>query len=65
MKTTNLKFDICPELHAMSDMGFANSATTENRIYSRSHTNNAECYAKECHRRGRCLSARQFVEQSK
>jgi hypothetical protein len=44
------RFQICSHLHAMSDFGFAhdNEPTGPSGLYSRPHTNNAECYAEEC-----------------
>lgn len=52
------RWDICPELHAMSDFGFARDGSSG---YGRSTTNNAECYllqrGERCKRRGRCLIA--------
>lgn len=59
METDNLRFDICPYLHAMSDMGFASpERKAQGYTYSRHHTHDAECYAEKCNRRGRCLMAR-------
>lgn len=59
MKQYIERFDICPGLHAMSDVGFAHSGKTiDGETYSRPRTNNAECYAKKCSRRGRCLIAK-------
>lgn len=57
-----MKWDICSHLHAMTDFGFASGeAEAQGRTYSRSHTNNAECYAeqdgKPCNRRGQCITA--------
>ncbi len=54
-------WDICNHLHAMSDMGFSDKP---GQTYSRPHTNNAECYAfgdrkgEKCNRNGRCIIAR-------
>ena len=48
------RFNICFHLHAMSDFGFSDKGDGS---YSRSHTNNAECYAEKCKYRGRCLIA--------
>ena len=48
------RFMICPYLHTMSDFGFSNKGDGS---YSRSHTNNAECYAEKCKDKGRCLIA--------
>jgi len=58
-RRTIARFQICSHLHAMSDFGFAsgNEPTGPSGLYSRSRTNNAECYAEECHNRGRCLIA--------
>jgi len=57
-------WDICMYLHAMSDMGCDMIATqkTGQRVYSRSHTYNAECYIMsskmvDCPRNGKCLIA--------
>ena len=51
-------FDICPHLHAMSDVGFAHYGKTVNgETYNKPRTNNAECYAEKCNRYGRCLIA--------
>ena len=54
-----VRWDICPYLHAMSDMGFAhgNEPTGPSGLYGRPRTNNAECYADKCHRKGLCLKA--------
>jgi len=57
------RWDICPKLHAMNDMGIDSERTTKagRRIYSRTRTYNAECYAEKdgerCTRRGRCILA--------
>ena len=51
-----MRFQICMHLHAMSDFGSDGKGG-----YSRSITNNAECYllleGKPCPYRGRCLIA--------
>ncbi|MFA5036715.1 MAG: hypothetical protein WC479_06015 [Candidatus Izemoplasmatales bacterium] len=54
-----IKWNICPYLHAMSDFGFAHEGEPRSVSgrYGRSHTNDAECYAECCHRRGVCLRA--------
>ena len=54
-----IRFRICSNLHAMSDVGFSDSFrdSREGNMYSRPHTNNAECYAEKCTNRGRCLIA--------
>ncbi len=53
-----LLWDICGELHAMTDVGTAPGSRIGDIKYSRPHTNNAECYATSCRRRGRCLIAK-------
>ena len=59
MKTDRLEFVICPDLHAMNDMGFANEERrAQGHTYSRARTYNAECYAKVCHQNGKCLIAK-------
>jgi len=60
-----MKYDICPYLHAMSDFGYARNGekTGPSGIYSRPHTNNAECYAEKCTRRGRCLIAKFYTRK--
>lgn len=58
-----INWDICQYLHAMNDFGIDQQATKEQRtrIYSKSRTYNAECYAEqkgiECKRKGRCIIA--------
>jgi len=57
------RWDICPKLHAMNDMGCdtAKTKAVGRMIYSRSRTYNAECYAEtdgeRCTRRGKCILA--------
>lgn len=52
------RFDICPHLHAMSDMGFASpERKAQGFTYSKPFTNNAECYSDKCKRHGKCLLA--------
>lgn len=52
-------FGICPDLHAMTDMGLANGERkAQGYTYSLPHTYNAECYAAECTRKGHCLIAK-------
>ncbi len=55
-----MKWDICSNLHAMSDMSFASPGTPTgpSGVYTRAHTYGAECYAKKCRRRGKCLVAK-------
>ncbi len=48
-----MNFDICSHLHAISDLTMSNIRG----IDSKYHTNNAECYAEKCHRRGKCIIA--------
>lgn len=55
----NIDFDICPELHAMSDVGFASDERkAQGYTYSKPRTHDAECYASKCDRRGICLKAK-------
>ena len=57
-----IKFIICPDLHAMSDMGMASlERKAQGYTYSRPRTNNAECLATKCHNRGRCLIAKFYA----
>jgi len=51
-----IQWDICPYLHAMSDIGFGNTGVSGK--YGKPRTNNAECYADKCHRKGICLKAK-------
>ncbi len=51
-----LYWNICPNLHAMTDVGMAGAErSTQGETYSRPHTYNAECYGNKCRRRGKCL----------
>lgn len=59
---TYASFDICPELHAMNDMGYTRVDAEGRGVFGRSQTYAAECYLLErgerCPHRGRCLTAR-------
>lgn len=54
-----LYWDICSNLHAMSDVAYKNGMIG---VYSKPRTYNAECYlileGKNCKRKGRCLIAK-------
>jgi len=57
-----IKFIICSDLHAMSDMCFASpERKAQGYVYSQPRTNNAECLATKCHNRGRCLIAKFYT----
>jgi hypothetical protein len=58
---------ICPNLHAMTDMGFNNGSRDPSEKYGLPHTNNAECYrlreGKKCNNKGRCLIAKFYDDK--
>ena len=60
-----MKWDICKNLHAMSDFGTATEARkAEGYTYGKPHTNNAECYVNVCHRKGICIRALTDIGES-
>jgi len=58
MNGYDIKWDICPHFHGMSDMGYKGDGTRE---FGRAHTYSGECYAfpeTKCRRNGNCVTAR-------
>ncbi|MDD2657776.1 MAG: hypothetical protein PHD04_03925 [Candidatus Pacebacteria bacterium] len=58
-KFSILQRDICPNLHALNDFGYARDSLHPKDLYSRSRTYEVECWAEkdgeECGRKGQCI----------